>query len=82
MNAFNDGLFSLSFVYFESVFSLILIRSAEASAASARQTCPICRSEINVDGDFVLAEAPETDALKKAIKESILEIPKDGKKYE
>ena len=63
-------------------FSLILIRSAEASAASARQTCPICRSEINVDGDFVLAEAPETDALKKAIKESILEIPKDGKKYE
>jgi hypothetical protein len=48
----------------------------------ARQTCPICRSEVNIDDDFVLAETPELDAVKKVIKESILELAKDGKKYE
>ncbi len=58
-----------------------MIRSAETSAM-ARQTCPICRSEVNIDDDFVLAETPELDAVKKVIKESILELAKDGKKYE
>ncbi len=57
-----------------------MIRFNQTSAIRCL-TCPICRSDTNIDDDFILADIPESDSVKKKIIESILGLPNDGKKH-
>jgi hypothetical protein len=56
----------------------LLIRT-DATTSSGCQTCPICRSDINIDDGFILTDMPKTDCVKKTLMESILALPMDYK---
>jgi len=78
MNVLKNGLFDLFLLSFFNKF-IFWFRSIQTSATGSR-TCPICRSDIKVDGGFILADKPESESVKKTIMESLLGLPNDGKK--